>query len=117
MIEKIGQGLKYPPLKKNVNKKLPEYLFWERKDSFGTVDVLMFSTKDLSKRGRITLTKSTQQIKGELVGWAYLPNNNFWVQILGQKAGRSDLQIRQNYVVGLVKPTYYSAEETIKYRF
>ena len=59
MIEKIGQGLKYPPLKRNINKKLPEYLFWEHKDC-----VSMFSTKDPSKHGKMSLVKTTQSIKG-----------------------------------------------------
>ena len=58
MIEKIGQGLKYPPLKSEVNKKLPEYLFWERKNSFDTTDICMFSIKDSSKYGTMTCIKT-----------------------------------------------------------
>ena len=65
MIEKIGQGLKYPPLKRNINKKLPEYLFWEHKDCFDTWDISMFSTKDPSKTGSMSLVKTTQPIKGK----------------------------------------------------
>ena len=64
MIEKIGQGLKYPPLKSEVNKKIPKYLFWEHKDCFDTWDVSVFSTKDPSKRGMMSLIKTTQPIKG-----------------------------------------------------
>ncbi len=32
----------------------------------------------------------------ELVGWAYLPNNNFWVQILGQKVQQNGHFCYQN---------------------
>lgn len=59
MIEKIGQGLKYPPLKSNINKKLPEYLFWEHKNCFDTTDICMFSTKDSSKYGKMTCIETT----------------------------------------------------------
>jgi hypothetical protein len=64
MIEKIGQGLKYPPLKTKVNKKLPEYLFWEHKDRFDTWDISMFSTKDPKKTGKMSLIKTTQPVNG-----------------------------------------------------
>ena len=64
MIEKIGQGLKYPPLKRDVNRKLPEYLFWEHKDSFDTWDIAMFSTKDPSKTGKMSLIKTKQPVNG-----------------------------------------------------
>lgn len=65
MIEKLGHGLKYPPLKRNVNKKLPEYLFWEHKDCFDTWDITMFSTKDTSKYGKMSLIKTTQSINNK----------------------------------------------------
>lgn len=67
MIEKIGQGLKYPPLKRDVNGKLPEYLFWEHKDCFDTWDISMFSTKDPSKYGKMTCIESKQLINRKLV--------------------------------------------------
>ena len=65
MIEKLGHGLKYPPLKGKVNKKLPEYLFWEHKDCFDTWDITMFSTKDTSKYGKMSLIKTTQSINNK----------------------------------------------------
>ena len=65
MIEKIGQGLKYPPLKRDVNRKLPEYLFWEHKDRFGNWDISLFSTKDPSKHSQASLLESTQTIDGK----------------------------------------------------
>ena len=67
MIEKIGQGLKYPPLKSQVHKKNPEYLFFERKNCFDTWDVSMFSTKDTSKQGKMFLIKTTQLIEGKRI--------------------------------------------------
>ena len=65
MIEKVGHGLKYPPLKRAANKKLPEYLFWEHKDCFDTWDISMFSTKDPSKHGKMTCITTNQIIDGK----------------------------------------------------
>ena len=65
MIEKIGHGLKYPPLKRCANKKLPEYLFWEHKDCFDTWDISMFSTKDPKKTGKMTCITTKQTISGK----------------------------------------------------